>query len=74
VPVNSVSHENQEVHLPLPLKDVECLVGVLDQVAIRLAGTTDFVTDCRHDSPVNEFVVNDSQSLSNVQVTSWRYP
>ena len=50
----SRSRDETVVHLPLPLKHVECLVGVLDQIEIRLGGNTDSVTDCRHASPVDE--------------------
>jgi hypothetical protein len=46
--VDSASHENQEVNLPLAVKHIEGLVDVLDQVEIRPGENS--VTDSRHDS------------------------
>lgn len=67
--VNSPRHENQEVHLPLPVKHVECLVGALDQVEIRLGGNTDSVTDCRHGSPLNKLRGEWPRKASNAEGT-----
>ena len=52
VTVDSASHENHEVNLPLAVKHIECLVGALDQVEIRPGENS--VTDSRQASPVDE--------------------